>query len=140
MGGKSLTKAHTYKESKGRFYIDGTRVKPSRFKDSKTRSERIRKQFRYANGTIGAIVVSPAKELQREIREEAKAPEVKRKYLIRGIARPRSNSDARTPELESDHVVEVSERVDNLTIQENMLNQKYPSWVHFDTFLEEVSP
>lgn len=133
-----MTKAHNYKETNGRFFIDGTRVRPSRFENSKIKSERIKQQFRYANGTFGARIISPAKEIQREIREEVARPEIRRKYLIRGIGRPKSNSDARTPELVSDHVVEVTERVDNLFTQENMLNEKYPSFVHFDTFLETV--
>lgn len=140
-----MTRAHDYKETIGRdgktyHFIDGIRASEDRWSDSKGKSERIERQFRHANGTIGAVVVerAEAREIQREIREEVETGRPIRRWIIRGIARPKAKSDARTPDLESDHFIETSERISNISEQEELLNEKYDSWVHFDTFIEEV--
>lgn len=67
---------------------------------------------------------------------ERKAPSYV--YIVRGIARPRSKSDARTPDLVADHFFYSEEDVENIDEMEEVLNEKYPSWVHFDTYTERV--
>jgi len=58
--------------------------------------------------------------------------------MIRGTGRPRSDTNARTDKLVTDHFVEVDERIGNIDEQEQLLNEKYDDYVHFDTYIESL--
>jgi len=58
-------------------------------------------------------------------------------FIIHGTARPKGKSDARTPELATDHIFETRTKIENIDAQEELLNLKYPELVHFDTYIEE---
>ena len=136
-----MTERHEYKKSQGGyFYIDGVRVSEDRYHVSRKRSENVATQVRYEGGKFGherkQIQVIQGAKIEREVTAPS-APKVK-SWVIRGTGRPKSITDARTDKLVTDHFVESQERVGNIDAQEENLNEKYPDWVHFDTYIEEV--
>ena len=132
-----MTKAHTYKASSpGYYYIDSKRVSQDRFEDSISRSQRIQEQPR-DRGRF-AVVVGPAPRAGEVVPVRREAPPPSRKWMIRGTGRPRSDTNARTDKLVTDHFVEVDERVGNIDEQEQLLNEKYDDYVHFDTYIESL--